>query len=131
MSSEAHAVASYRHFADDVLPRVKAGGFNTVQLMGVQEHALYSSFGYQVTSPFAPSHRCGTPEDLKYLIDTAHGTGLRVLLDVVHSHASSNVMDGLNMYDGTDSCYFHSDYTGRGTHALRHFRPVNKHTSAM
>ena len=118
MSSEAHAVASYRHFADDVLPRVKAGGFNTVQLMGVQEHALYSSFGYQVTSPFAPSHRCGTPEDLKYLIDTAHGMGLRVLLDVVHSHASSNVMDGLNMYDGTDSCYFHSEYTGRGTHAL-------------
>ena len=56
--------------------------------------------------------RYGTPDQLKRLIDTAHGMGLTVLLDVVHSHASKNVLDGLNQWDGTNSAYFHDGPSG-------------------
>ena len=119
MSGEERAVTSYRSFADHVLPRVRAGGYNTVQLMAVMEHSYYASFGYHVTNFFAVSSRCGSPEDLKYLVDRAHALGLRVLLDVVHSHASSNVTDGLNGFDfgqpSADS-YFHAG--PRGYHSL-------------
>lgn len=114
ISSPEPRVASYREFADTVVPRIAALGYTTVQLMAVQEHAYYGSFGYQVTSFFAPASRSGSPKDLAYLVDTCHGAGLTVLLDVVHSHASSNTADGLNAYDGSDSCYFHSG--GRGHH---------------
>jgi 1,4-alpha-glucan branching enzyme len=82
-----------------------------------------TAFGYQVTSFFAASSRCGTPEELKELIDTAHGMGLRVLLDVVHSHACKNVLDGLNRFDGTDHQYFHGG--GRGNHDLWDSRLFN------
>ena len=95
MSSEAPQVASYNYFAEEVLPRIAAAGYNAVQLMAVAEHAYYGSFGYHVTSPFAVSSRCGTPDDLKRLVDVAHGLGLLVILDVVHSHASSNEEDGI------------------------------------
>ena len=95
MSSEDPHVASYAHFADSVLPRIAGAGYNAVQLMAVAEHAYYGSFGYHVTSPFAVSSRCGTPDDLKRLVDVAHGLGLLVILDVVHSHASSNEEDGI------------------------------------
>lgn len=71
------------------------------------------AFGYQVTSFFAASSRYGTPEELKELIDTAHGMGLTVLLDIVHSHACKNVLDGLNEFDGTDHQYFHEGSKGR------------------
>ena len=84
--------------------------------MAVMEHAYYGCFGYQVTSFFAASSRFGPSEDLCRLIDTAHGYGIVVLLDVVHSHASKNTLDGLNMYDGSDSGYFHG--AGRGYHNL-------------
>lgn len=107
-------IGTYNEFTDNVLPIIKDLGYNTIQLMSIMEHAYYASFGYQVTSFFAISSRFGTPEDLQRLIDTAHGLGLRVLLDVVHSHASKNVEDGLNMFDGTDYCYFHSG--GKGSH---------------
>lgn len=60
--------------------------------------------------------RYGSPEDLKELIDVAHGLGITVLLDVVHSHACKNVLDGLNMFDGTDHQYFHEG--GKGRHEL-------------
>ena len=95
MSSEDPRVASYGYFAESVLPRIAAAGYNAVQLMAVAEHAYYGSFGYHVTSPFAVSSRCGTPDDLKKLVDVAHGLGLLVILDVVHSHASSNEEDGI------------------------------------
>lgn len=107
-------VGTYKEFTNNVLPIIKDLGYNTVQLMSIMEHAYYASFGYQVTSFYAISSRFGTPEDLKELIDTAHGMGIRVLLDVVHSHASKNIDDGLNMFDGTDYCYFHSG--GKGNH---------------
>ncbi|CAO3630115.1 unnamed protein product [Cunninghamella blakesleeana] len=106
-------VGTYKEFTKNVLPRIAYLGYNAIQLMAIMEHAYYASFGYQVTSFFAPSSRYGTPEDLKELIDTAHGLGLVVLLDVVHSHACKNVDDGLNLFDGSDHCYFHEGAKGR------------------
>ncbi|MCQ2364667.1 MAG: alpha amylase C-terminal domain-containing protein [Akkermansia sp.] len=106
MAGEEERVHSYREFADNVLPRVAALGYNVVQLMAVQEHPYYGSFGYHVSSFFAPCNRFGTPEDLKYLVDMAHGLGIAVLLDVVHSHAVKNVAEGLNDFDGSGGQYF-------------------------
>lgn len=116
ISSHEGKVNTYRAFADDVLPRIRKQGYNTIQLMAVMEHVYYASFGYQVTSFFAPASRCGTPDDLKYLVNKAHSLGLYMLLDVVHSHASKNVADGLNEWDGSTSCYFHG--SARGYHTL-------------
>ncbi|KAI6229881.1 1,4-alpha-glucan branching enzyme [Aphelenchoides fujianensis] len=123
ISSPEGRVNTYRNFADDVIPRIKRQGYNTIQLMAVMEHAYYASFGYQVTSFFAASSRCGTPDDLKYLVDTAHKAGITMLLDVVHSHASKNVDDGLNKWDGTEGGYFHDNV--RGFHTLWDSRLFN------
>ena len=90
---------TYRHFAEKVLPRIKKGGYTVVQLMGIPEHPLYKSFGYQVSSYFAPSSRFGTPDDFKYLVDEAHRLGLAVILDITHSHACPNTEQGLARYD--------------------------------
>lgn len=116
-------VGTYKEFTKNTLPRIKALGYNVIQLMAVMEHAYYASFGYQVTSFFAASSRYGTPEELKELVDTAHSMGLTVLLDVVHSHACKNVLDGLNQFDGTDHQYFHGG--GRGYHELWDSRLFN------
>lgn len=123
ISSSEPRVATYEEFRVNVLPRIKALGYNAIQLMAVMEHAYYASFGYQVTNFFAISSRYGTPEELKALVDDAHGMGLMVLLDVVHSHACKNVLDGLNMFDGTDYCYFHGG--ARGNHDLWDSRLFN------
>ena len=112
MAGEAEKVSSYLEFRDSILPRVKAAGYNTVQLMAVMEHPYYGSFGYHVSSFFAASSRFGTPEELKSLIDTAHGMGLRVIMDLVHSHAVRNERDGLSRFDGTDYQYFHAGTKG-------------------
>ncbi|XP_072441895.1 1,4-alpha-glucan-branching enzyme isoform X2 [Chiloscyllium punctatum] len=116
-------IASYKNFTHNMLVRIKKLGYNCIQLMAVMEHAYYASFGYQVTSFFAASSRFGTPDELKELVDTAHSMGLFVLLDVVHSHASKNTQDGLNLFDGTDDCFFHSG--ARGTHLLWDSRLFN------
>lgn len=99
MSGQEPKVSTYREFADEVLPRIKACNYNAIQLMAVQEHSYYASFGYHVTNAFAVSSRSGSPEDLKYLVDAAHGMGMVVIMDLVHSHASNNASDGLNGYD--------------------------------
>ncbi len=112
MASEDGKVASYTEFRDNILPRIKATGYNTVQLMAIMEHPYYGSFGYHVSSFFAASSRFGTPNELKSLIDTAHGMGLRVIMDLVHSHAVKNERDGLSLFDGTDYQYFHSGAKG-------------------
>ncbi|XP_071701824.1 1,4-alpha-glucan-branching enzyme 2-2, chloroplastic/amyloplastic-like [Rutidosis leptorrhynchoides] len=112
MSSTEPMINTYANFRDDVLPRIKKLGYNAVQIMAIQEHSYYASFGYHVTNFFAPSSRCGTPDDLKSMIDKAHELGLVVLMDIVHSHSSNNTLDGLNMFDGTDSHYFHSGERG-------------------
>ena len=114
MAQDAERIGTYREFADNILPRIQRLGYNTVQLMAVQEHPYYASFGYQVTNFFAAAHWYGVPEDLKYLINRAHGMGIRVLLDVVHSHACPNLGEGLRQQDGTDDLYFH--YGERGWH---------------
>ena len=112
MASEDHRIATYREFADHVLPHVRDTGYNTVQLMAVMEHPFYGSFGYQVSSFFAASSRFGTPDDLKYLVNKAHGMGIRVLLDVVHSHAVGNTLEGINLFDGTAWQFFHDGPKG-------------------
>lgn len=112
MSSIEPKISTYAEFRDTVLPRIKYLGYNAVQLMAIQEHAYYASFGYHVTNFFATSSRCGTPDDLKSLIDRAHELGIVVLMDIVHSHASSNALDGLNQFDGSDSQYFHAGPQG-------------------
>ncbi len=112
MASEEGKVATYAEFRDSTLPRIRDAGYNTVQLMAVMEHPYYGSFGYHVSSFFAASSRFGTPEDLKSLVDAAHGMGLRVIMDLVHSHAVRNERDGLSLFDGTDCQYFHSGPRG-------------------
>ena len=112
MSREEAKVGSFAEFTRDVLPRVAGLGYNAVQLMAVQEHPYYGSFGYHVSNFFGVSSRFGTPDELKELIDTAHGLGLRVLLDLVHSHAVKNTLEGLNRFDGTDHQYFHGPPRG-------------------
>ncbi|KAG6771784.1 hypothetical protein POTOM_023176 [Populus tomentosa] len=123
MSSTEPLINTYANFRDDVLPRIKKLGYNAVQIMAIQEHSYYASFGYHVTNFFAPCSRCGTPDDLKSLIDRAHELGLLVLMDIVHSHASNNTLDGLNMFDGTDNHYFHSG--SRGHHWMWDSRLFN------
>ena len=112
MGGEEERVHTYAEFRDEVLPRVKKAGYDTVQLMAIMEHPYYGSFGYHVSSFFAASSRFGTPDDLKSLVVAAHGMGLRVIMDLVHSHAVKNERDGLSMFDGTDYQYFHSGAKG-------------------
>ncbi|MFT6863584.1 MAG: 1,4-alpha-glucan branching enzyme [Akkermansiaceae bacterium] len=107
MATENLRVGTYREFADDILPRIARLGYNVVQLMAIAEHPYYGSFGYHVANYFAPSSRCGSPEDLKHLIDTAHGLGIAVLMDIVHSHSVKNVAEGLAAFDGQEGLYFH------------------------
>ena len=106
MAQEKEGIGSYTEFKDIVLPRIIADGYNTIQIMAVMEHPYYASFGYQVTNFFAPSSRFGKPDELRELINEAHKHNIRVLLDVVHSHACPNTAEGLNHLDGTDDQYF-------------------------
>jgi 1,4-alpha-glucan branching enzyme len=110
MASEEGKVATYEEFRQSVLPRIARGGYNTIQLMAIQEHPYYGSFGYHVSSFFAPSSRFGTPEELKKLIDSAHAQGIAVIMDLVHSHAVKNEVEGLAKFDGTPYQYFHEGY---------------------
>lgn len=112
MALEEWRTGTWAEFAEHILPRIARAGYNAVQLMAVQEHPYYASFGYHVSNLFAPSSRFGTPDDLKALIDAAHGLGLRVIMDIVHSHMVKNVHDGLNRFDGTDFQYFHAGPRG-------------------
>ncbi|MCK5883530.1 MAG: alpha amylase C-terminal domain-containing protein [Bacteriovoracaceae bacterium] len=112
MSSEEGKVNNYNDFTDNVLPGIVEGGYNTVQIMAIQEHPYYGSFGYQVSNFFAPSSRSGTPDELKRLIDTAHGLGVKVIMDIVHSHAVKNENEGLGNFDGTRFQYFHEGERG-------------------
>ena len=105
MAQEKENVGSYNEFIANVLPRIKAYGYNAVQLMAIAEHPYYGSFGYHVSNFFAASSRFGTPEELKKLVDTAHGMGLLVIMDLVHSHTVKNVREGINLFDGTEYQY--------------------------
>ena len=132
MAQEEGKVGTYLEFTKNVLPRIKALGYNTIQIMAIMEHPYYASFGYQVTNFFAASSRFGMPEDLKALVNTAHEMGIAVLLDVVHSHASKNTREGINEFDGTSYQFFHEGERGNhsawdtkcfnyGKHEVLHF----------
>ena len=112
MATEEERVGTYLEFARDILPRIKRDGYNTVQLMAIMEHPYYASFGYQVSNFFAASSWYGTPDDLKSLINEAHRLGLSVLLDLVHSHAVKNTVEGINCFDGTDYQFFKTGPAG-------------------
>lgn len=108
MAQDAEKVGTYAEFRDKILPRIKADGYNCIQIMAIQEHPYYGSFGYHVSSFFAPSSRFGTPEELKSLIDTAHQMGIAVIMDIVHSHAVKNEVEGLGNIAGDPYQYFYS-----------------------
>ena len=112
MAGEEPRVHTYTEFREQMLPRIKANGYNTVQLMAIPEHPYYGSFGYHVSSFFAASSRFGTPDELKQLIDEAHGMGIAVIMDLVHSHAVKNEVEGLGKYDGTRFQFFHDGPKG-------------------
>ncbi|WP_194778273.1 alpha-amylase family glycosyl hydrolase [Pararhodonellum marinum] len=116
MAQEKLGVGTYLEFAEEVLPRIHRGGYNAIQLMAVMEHPYYGSFGYHVSNFFCSSSRFGTPEDLKYLVNKAHEMGIMVIMDIVHSHAVKNLLEGLNEFDGSEDQYFHAG--GRGYHEL-------------
>ncbi len=112
MAQEKYGVGTYCEFKRGVLPRIVEAGYNTLQLMALAEHPYYGSFGYHVSSFFAPSSRFGTPEELKSLIDAAHAKGLFVIMDIVHSHAVKNEVEGISCYDGSRHQYFHEGPRG-------------------
>ena len=106
MASNEEKVGSYDEFRRMVLPRIAKEGYNAIQIMAIQEHPYYGSFGYHVSSFFAASSRFGTPEELKQLIDEAHSMGIAVIMDIVHSHAVKNEVEGLGRFDGSYTQYF-------------------------
>ncbi len=112
MAQEKYGVGTYEEFRRNIIPRIAKAGYNTIQLMAIMEHPYYGSFGYHVGSFFAASSRFGTPEELKALIDDAHGRDIAVIMDIVHSHAVRNERDGLSRFDGTEDLYFHSGSRG-------------------
>ena len=112
MSSEEEKVATFEEFRVNVLPHVHALGYDTIQVMALQEHPYYGSFGYQVSNFYALSSRFGTPEEFKHLVDDAHGMGIAVVMDIVHSHSVDNEAEGLSLFDGRDDLYFYSGPQG-------------------
>lgn len=107
MAQDAEKVGTYNEFRTNVLPRIIADGYNCIQIMAIAEHPYYGSFGYHVSSFFAPSSRFGTPDELKQLIDEAHTAGITVIMDLVHSHAVKNEVEGLGNYAGDPDQFFY------------------------
>jgi len=112
MAQTEEKIGTFEEFREKIMPRVVDAGYNTLQLMAIQEHPYYGSFGYQVSSLFAAASRFGTPEELKGLIDAAHEAGLSVIMDIVHSHAARNEQEGISRFDGTFYQYFHNGPRG-------------------
>lgn len=115
MAQEEPKVGSFAEFRVKTLPRIAKASYNTIQLMAVMGHPYYGSFGYHVANFFAVAGRFGTPDEFKELVDAAHGLGLRVIIDLVHSHATRNEVEGLGRYDGSRTAFFHAG--ARGEHA--------------
>lgn len=131
MAQEKEAMGTFKEFTENTLPRIKAAGYNTVQLMAVMQHPYYASFGYQVSNFFAVSSWFGNPEELKVLINTAHSMGIAVLLDLVHSHSIKNIAEGINEFDGTDFQFFNTGDLGNhsawGTKLFNYGKPEVLH----
>ena len=131
MAQEKEGMGTFKEFTEIILPRIKAAGYNTIQLMAVMQHPYYASFGYQVSNFFAVSSWFGTPEELKTLINTAHSMGITVLLDLVHSHSIKNIAEGINEFDGTDYQFFNTGAKGNhsawGTKLFNYGKPEVLH----
>lgn len=112
MALEEERIGTYAEFVRHILPKIDASGYNAIQLMAVPEHPYYGSFGYHVSSFFAPSSRFGTPDEFRSLIDSAHARGIRVLIDIIHSHCVKNEVEGLSRFDGTLHQFFHDGPAG-------------------
>lgn len=112
MSSEEEKVATFEEFRVNVLPHIEALGYDTIQIMALQEHPYYGSFGYQVSNFYALSSRFGTPEEFKHLVDDAHARGIAVVMDIVHSHSVDNEAEGLSLFDGREDLYFYKGPQG-------------------
>lgn len=112
ISQEEERISTFREFADNILPRIQEDGYDTVQLMAIMQHPYYGSFGYHVSNFFAVAYWFGTPDDFKYLVNKAHSMGLRVLMDLVHSHAAKNVNEGIAYFDGSQEQFFYSGDRG-------------------
>ena len=113
MAAEEEKVGTFEEFRLNVLPKVAELGYDTLQIMALQEHPYYGSFGYQVANFYALSSRFGTPEEFKALVDDAHGLGIAVVMDIVHSHSVDNEAEGLGMFDGKEDLYFYTGWQGR------------------
>ncbi|PID60718.1 1,4-alpha-glucan-branching enzyme [candidate division KSB3 bacterium] len=112
MAREKGGIGTFEEFRRDILPRIRAAGYNTIQFMALMEHPYYASFGYQVSSFFALSSRYGSPEEFKALVDDCHGLGIRVIMDLVHSHGVKNEVEGIGFQDGSSTLYFHGGSRG-------------------
>lgn len=112
MAQEKTGIGTYDEFRTKTLPRIIDAGYNAIQLMAIMEHPYYGSFGYHVSSFFAASSRFGTPDELKHLIDDAHAAGIRIIMDLIHSHAVMNEVEGISKFDGTEYQYFHAGPRG-------------------
>ncbi|MBN2627471.1 MAG: hypothetical protein JXA95_12460, partial [Spirochaetales bacterium] len=112
MAPEEGKVGSFEEFRLNTLPRIEKAGYNAIQIMALMEHPYYGSFGYQVSSFFALSFRFGPPDDFKRLVDECHKRGIAVIMDLVHSHAVKNHVEGIGYQDGSDHAYFHGGAKG-------------------
>lgn len=109
MGTNEERVGTFEEFRTKVLPRIKQLGYNVIQIMALQEHPYYGSFGYHVSNYFALSSRFGTPEEFKELVNAAHVMGIRIVMDIVHSHAVKNLNEGLGCIDGVPGLYFYNN----------------------
>ncbi|MES2902412.1 MAG: 1,4-alpha-glucan branching protein GlgB [Pseudomonadota bacterium] len=107
---------TYRELAEQLIPYVKDMGFTHIELMPVHEHPFDGSWGYQPTGLYAPTSRFGTPEDFAHLVETAHASGIGVLLDWVPGHFPVDAFalarfDGTHLYEHADPREgFHQDW---------------------
>jgi 1,4-alpha-glucan branching enzyme len=98
---------NYRELATELVDYVKQQGFTHVEFLPVTEHPYGPSWGYQVTSFFAPTSRFGSPDDFKFLVDALHNAGIGVILDWVPAHFPKDEW-ALAKFDGT-ALYEHAD----------------------
>lgn len=98
---------SYTELAIELVAYVEAAGFTHIEFLPVTEHPYGPSWGYQVTSFFAPTSRFGSPDEFRYLVDALHGAGIGVILDWVPAHFPKDEW-ALAKFDGT-ALYEHAD----------------------